>query len=145
MISQAAFKNISKSGPASPKSEKNEVLLSTPKPYSCPKNDHNDHRKAKSIEDSMDFATKRQVWLRMILRIIRPMLIAMRIGQKSTALLLSSFVYTKLLGATLFSVAPSDRHYDSTGSGPCQNARSGQGCGAEKETARSQTGPSICR
>ena len=59
----------------------------------------------------MDFATKRQVWLRMILRIIRPMLIAMRIGQKSTALLLSSFVYTKLLGATLFSVAPSDRHY----------------------------------
>jgi hypothetical protein len=29
--------------------------------------DYNDHRMAKSIENSIDFAAKRQVWQRMIL------------------------------------------------------------------------------
>jgi hypothetical protein len=43
---------------------------------------------AKSIEDSIDFAAKRQVWQRMILKIIRPMLIAMCIWQNSHAVLL---------------------------------------------------------
>ena len=33
---------------------------------------YNDHRMAKSIENSIDFAAKRQVWQRMILKIIRP-------------------------------------------------------------------------
>jgi hypothetical protein len=47
---------------------------------------------AKSIEDSIDFAAKRQVWQRMILRIIRPILIAMKMAQKSAALLLRSFI-----------------------------------------------------
>ena len=50
----------------------------------------NDHRMAKSIEDSIDFAAKRQVWQRMILKIIRPMLIAMSIWQNSKAVLLRS-------------------------------------------------------
>ena len=52
--------------------------------------DDNDHRMAKSIEDSIDFAAKRQVWQRMILKIIRPMLIAMSIWQNSKAVLLRS-------------------------------------------------------
>jgi len=43
---------------------------------------------AKSIEDSVDFAAKRQVWKRMILKIIRPMRIAMCIWQNSAAVLL---------------------------------------------------------
>jgi hypothetical protein len=43
---------------------------------------------AKSIEVSIDFAAKRQVWQRMILSIIRPMLIAMNIWQNSRAVLL---------------------------------------------------------
>jgi hypothetical protein len=43
---------------------------------------------AKSIEDSIDFAAKRQVWQRMIHGIIRPMLIAMNIWQNSPAVLL---------------------------------------------------------
>ena len=51
---------------------------------------YNDHRMAKSIEDSIDFAAKRQVWQRMILKIIRPMLIAMSIWQNSHAVLLRS-------------------------------------------------------
>jgi hypothetical protein len=37
---------------------------------------HNDHHLVKSVKDSIDFAAKRQVWQRMILWIIRPMLIA---------------------------------------------------------------------
>jgi len=49
---------------------------------------YNDHRIAKSIEDSIDFAAKRQVWQRMILWIIRPILIAMNIWQNSRAVLL---------------------------------------------------------
>ena len=48
---------------------------------------YNDHRMAKSIENSIDFAAKRQVWQRMILKIIRPMLIAMSIWQNSRAVL----------------------------------------------------------
>ena len=36
---------------------------------------YNEHRMAKSIEDSIDFAAKRQIWQRMILRIIRAMFI----------------------------------------------------------------------
>ena len=51
---------------------------------------YNDHRMAKSIEDSIDFAAKRQVWQRMILKIIRPMPIAMSIWQNSKAVLLRS-------------------------------------------------------
>ena len=51
---------------------------------------YNDHRMAKSIENSIDFAAKRQVWQRMILIIIRPMLIAMSIWQNSHAVLLRS-------------------------------------------------------
>ena len=51
---------------------------------------HNDHRMAKSIENSIDFAAKRQVWQRMILKIIRPMLITMSIWQDSYAVLLRS-------------------------------------------------------
>ncbi|MBQ7473429.1 MAG: hypothetical protein IJS79_03665 [Oscillospiraceae bacterium] len=51
---------------------------------------YNDHRMAKSIEDSIDFAAKRNVWQRMILFIIRPMLIAMSIWQNSFAVLLRS-------------------------------------------------------
>jgi len=43
---------------------------------------------AKSIGDSIDFAAKRQVWQRMIHRIIRQMLIAMSIWQNSLAVLL---------------------------------------------------------
>jgi hypothetical protein len=43
---------------------------------------------AKSIERSIDFAAKRQAWQRMILKIIRPMLIAMSIWQNSRAVLL---------------------------------------------------------
>ncbi len=59
----------------------------------------NDHRMAKSIENSIGFAAKRQVWQRMILKIIRPMLIAMRIWQNS---------YTVLLrGEKLFRFSPS--------------------------------------
>jgi len=42
---------------------------------------------AKSIEDSIDFAAKRQGWQRMIQRILRPMLIAMNIWQNSAAVL----------------------------------------------------------
>ena len=49
---------------------------------------YNDHRMAKSIGNPIDFAAKRQVWQRMILRIIRPMLIAMSIWQNSNAVLL---------------------------------------------------------
>ena len=49
---------------------------------------YNDHRMAKSIENTIDFAAKRQVWQRMILKIIRPMLIAMSIWQNSRAVLL---------------------------------------------------------
>jgi hypothetical protein len=49
---------------------------------------YNDHRTAKSIKDSIDFAAKRQVWQRMILKILRPMLIAMNIWQNSPAVLL---------------------------------------------------------
>ena len=59
----------------------------------CPcfyEQDYNDHRMAKSIEYSIDFAAKRQVWQRMILKIIRPMLIAMSIWQNSKAVLLRS-------------------------------------------------------
>ena len=48
---------------------------------------YNDHRLAKSIENSIDFAAKRQVWQRMILKIIRHMLIAMSIWQNSRAVL----------------------------------------------------------
>ncbi|MBR2831808.1 MAG: hypothetical protein IKE57_02640 [Oscillospiraceae bacterium] len=47
---------------------------------------------AKSIEDSIDFAAKRQVWQRMILKIIRPMLIAMSIWQNSKAVLLFAII-----------------------------------------------------
>jgi len=43
---------------------------------------------AKSIEASIDFAAKRQVWQRMIQRILRPMLIAMNIWQNSRTVLL---------------------------------------------------------
>ncbi|MBQ7248448.1 MAG: hypothetical protein IJS21_00260, partial [Deltaproteobacteria bacterium] len=43
---------------------------------------------AKSIEESIDFAAKRQVWQRMIQRIIRLILIAMNIWQNSRAVLL---------------------------------------------------------
>jgi len=43
---------------------------------------------AKSIGNPIDFGAKRQVWQRMILRIIRPMLIAMSIWQNSNAVLL---------------------------------------------------------
>ena len=42
----------------------------------------------KSIENSIDFAAKQQVWQRMIFQIIRPMLIAMNIWQNSLAVLL---------------------------------------------------------
>jgi hypothetical protein len=49
---------------------------------------YNDHRMAKSIGDSIDFAAKRQVWQRMIHGIIRPVLIAMSIWQNSKAVLL---------------------------------------------------------
>ncbi|MBR1457018.1 MAG: hypothetical protein IJ594_07670, partial [Oscillospiraceae bacterium] len=49
---------------------------------------YNDYRKAKSIEASIDFAAKRQVWQRMLQRIIRPMLIARNIWQNSIAVLL---------------------------------------------------------
>jgi len=49
---------------------------------------YNDHQMAKSIENSIDFAAKRQVWQRMIPRIIRMMFIAMIIGQNSHAVLL---------------------------------------------------------
>ncbi len=50
---------------------------------------HNDHRYAKTIETSIVFAAERHVWLRMILRIIRTMLIAMNRWQNSGAVLLS--------------------------------------------------------
>ena len=50
--------------------------------------DYNEHRIAKSIKYSIDFAAKRSAWQRMIQRIIRPMLIAMIIGQNSLAVLL---------------------------------------------------------
>jgi len=43
---------------------------------------------AKTIEDSIVFAAKRQVWQRMIQRIIRPTLIAMKLWQNSYAVLL---------------------------------------------------------
>jgi hypothetical protein len=76
---------------------------------------YNDHRRAKSIIDSIDFAARRQVWQRMIQRIIRPMLIAMKMGQKSAALLLRSFGYAKLRGATRSSAAPSNHHYPGKG------------------------------
>ena len=49
---------------------------------------YNEHRMAKLIEESIDFAAKRQVWQRMILQIIRLMLIAMNIWQNSRAVLL---------------------------------------------------------
>ena len=49
---------------------------------------YNDHRLAKSSGDSIDFAAKPVVWQRMIHRIIRPMLLAMSIGQNSLAVLL---------------------------------------------------------
>jgi len=45
---------------------------------------------AKSIEDSIDFAAKRQVWQRMILQIIRAMLITINIQRSSRAAALSS-------------------------------------------------------
>jgi hypothetical protein len=48
----------------------------------------NDHRMAKSIELSIDFAAKRQVWQRMILSIIRPILNEMSIWQNSRSVLL---------------------------------------------------------
>jgi len=44
----------------------------------------------KSIENSIDFAAKRQVWQRMIFEIIRSMLIAMRIWHSSRSAVLSS-------------------------------------------------------
>ena len=47
----------------------------------------NDYRIAKSIEDSIDFAAKRQVWQRMIHGIIRPMLTAMMKRKNSRAVL----------------------------------------------------------
>ena len=50
---------------------------------------YNDHRKAKSIKDSIDFAAKRQVWRRMIQKIIRAMLIAMNIWRRRHAASLS--------------------------------------------------------
>jgi len=53
-------------------------------PHLC----YNDHRLAKSIEASIDFAAKRQVWQRMIQGIICPMLIAMNLWQNSRAVLL---------------------------------------------------------
>ena len=46
---------------------------------------YNDHRMAKSIEGSIDFAAKRQVWQRMTQRVIRPMLIEMNIWPNSYA------------------------------------------------------------
>ena len=49
---------------------------------------YNDYRIAKSIDYSIDFAAKRQVWQRMIFKIIRPMPIAMNIWQNSCAVLL---------------------------------------------------------
>ncbi|MBQ5976658.1 MAG: hypothetical protein IJL51_00810 [Oscillospiraceae bacterium] len=49
---------------------------------------YNDHRMAKSIEDSIDFAAKLIVWQRMILKIIRPMFFAMSTWQNSAAVLL---------------------------------------------------------
>ena len=55
--------------------------------YFSPPYSNNDHRMAKSIAVSIDFAAKRQVWQRMILSIIRPMLIAMNIWQNSYAVL----------------------------------------------------------
>ena len=51
---------------------------------------YNDHRLSKSIENSIDFTAKRQVWQRMILLIIRAMLMAMNIWRSSTAAALSS-------------------------------------------------------
>ena len=50
----------------------------------------NDHRYAKTIENSIVFAAKRQVWQPMIQRIIGAMLIEMNVWQNSTAVLLSS-------------------------------------------------------
>jgi hypothetical protein len=50
---------------------------------------YNDHRIAKSIENSIDFAAKRQVWRRMIQKIIRAMLIAMNIWRRRHAAALS--------------------------------------------------------
>jgi hypothetical protein len=49
---------------------------------------YNDHRMAKSIENSIVFAAKRHVWQQMIQWIIRPMRIAMSIWQNSRAVLL---------------------------------------------------------
>jgi len=43
---------------------------------------YNDHRIAKTIEDSIVFAAKQQVWQRMILQIIRAMPIAMTIWRR---------------------------------------------------------------
>ena len=59
-------------------------------PLSADQGGYNDHRIAKSIEDSIDFVTKRQVWRRMIQKIIRAMLIAMNIWRRSQAAALSS-------------------------------------------------------
>jgi len=50
---------------------------------------NNDHRITKSIESSIDFVAKRQVWQRMILKIIRAMFIAMNIWRRSKAAALS--------------------------------------------------------
>jgi len=44
---------------------------------------------AKSIDDSIDFAAKRQVWRRMIFKIIRAMLIAMNLWRRSGSAALS--------------------------------------------------------
>jgi len=49
---------------------------------------NNDRCMAKAIEDSIDFAARRQVWRRMILCIVRPMLTAMNKWQNSRAVLL---------------------------------------------------------
>ena len=58
--------------------------------HGSPGRHYNDHRMAKSLENSIDFAAKRQVWQRMILIIIRGMLTAMNIWRSSTAAALSS-------------------------------------------------------
>ena len=60
----------------------------TPMGYRLFAQQDNDHRMAKSIEDSIDFAAKRQVWQRMIHGIIRTMLIAMNIWPNSYTVLL---------------------------------------------------------
>ena len=66
---------------------------------------------AKSIENSIDFAAKRQVWQQMIVKIIRPMLIAMSIWQ--TAMLFCCAA--KLRGEKLFRFPPLYNHYTTAG------------------------------